>query len=75
MRAVIVVDAMMDMKATECLVRNTQTIPVLLLILTVSDAKFIPVLLSVPVNAGAEAVPSTPEIPVVPSIFKAIIKE
>tara|TARA_Y100001972_G_scaffold73825_1_gene89686 strand:- start:2688 stop:2906 length:219 start_codon:yes stop_codon:yes gene_type:complete len=31
------------------------------LILTVSDAKFIPVLLSVPVTAGAEADPSTPE--------------
>ena len=44
-------------------------------ILTVSDAKFIPVLLSVPVNAGAEADPSTPEIPVVPLMFNAIIKE
>ena len=44
-------------------------------ILTVSDAKFIPVLLSVPVTAGAEADPSTPEIPVVPLMFKAIIKE
>jgi hypothetical protein len=43
--------------------------------LTVSDAKFIPVLLSVPVTAGAEADPSTPEIPVVPLMFKAIIKE
>ena len=35
----------------------------------------IPVLLSVPVNAGAETDPSTPEIPVVPLMFKAIIKE
>ena len=44
-------------------------------ILTVSDAKFIPVLLSVPVTAGAEADPSTPEIPVVPLMFNAIIEE
>ena len=44
-------------------------------IFTVSDAKFIPVLLSVPCNAGVEADPSTPEIPVVPLMFNALIKE
>ena len=44
-------------------------------ILTVSDANDNPVFASVPAMEAALADPSTPEIPVVPSIFKAIIKE
>tara|TARA_Y100000114_G_C11628124_1_gene263047 strand:- start:32 stop:241 length:210 start_codon:yes stop_codon:yes gene_type:complete len=41
-------------------------------ILTISDPNEIPVLLSFHVNTGAEADPSTPEIPVVPLMFNAI---
>jgi hypothetical protein len=38
-----------------------------------ADGNVIPVLLSVPVTAGADTLPSTPEIPVVPLMFNAII--
>ena len=62
-----------DFKSTVVeVIATLETPPVF--ISTVSDPKFTPVLLSVPVSAGAEADPSTPEIPVVPSIFKAIME-
>ena len=42
-------------------------------IFTISEPNEIPVLLSLPVNTGAEAEPSSPEIPVVPLMFNAMI--